>query len=82
MIIEKEEMLASRESKKENTVIELDGVRIGGKDIVVMAGPCAVESEEQIIETAKAVKNAIIFASKDILRKVNMSIENNIGINE
>ena len=52
------EMLASRKLKKENTVIELDGARIGGKEIVVMAGPCAVESEKQIIETAKAVKNA------------------------
>lgn len=57
--MEKEaEMLVSRELKKEDTVIELDGVRIGGEEIIVMAGPCAVESEEQIIETAKAVKNA------------------------
>lgn len=51
-------ILASREFKKKNTVIDLNGVKIGGKKIVVMAGPCAVESEKQIIEIAKAVKNA------------------------
>lgn len=51
--------LASREVKKETSIIEInDTVAIGGKDIIVMAGPCAVESEEQIIEVAQAVKNA------------------------
>ena len=39
-------------------IVDLDGVKIGGKNILVMAGPCAVESEKQILETAKAVKNA------------------------
>ena len=58
MLKKDSEMLASRELKKENTIIELDGVKIGGEEIVVMAGPCAVESENQIIETARAVKNA------------------------
>ncbi|MCG2721163.1 MAG: 3-deoxy-7-phosphoheptulonate synthase [Thermodesulfovibrionales bacterium] len=51
--------LASREVKKETSVIKInDTVAIGGKDIIVMAGPCAVESEEQIIEVARVVKNA------------------------
>ena len=50
--------LASREFKKENTVIEVGGVKIGGKKIVVMAGPCAVESREIVLETAKQVKKA------------------------
>jgi len=50
--------LASREFKKEDTIIEIDDVTIGGKEIAVMAGPCAVEDEERILETAKAVKKA------------------------
>ena len=50
-------LAASKELKK-STVINLNGVKIGGKEIVVMAGPCAVESKKQIVETAKAVKNA------------------------
>ncbi|MDQ7787049.1 MAG: 3-deoxy-7-phosphoheptulonate synthase [Thermodesulfovibrionales bacterium] len=51
--------LASREVKKETSVIRIsDTVAIGDKDIIVMAGPCAVESEEQIIAVAQAVKNA------------------------
>jgi 3-deoxy-7-phosphoheptulonate synthase len=51
--------LASREVKKETSLIKIsDTVTIGGKDIIVIAGPCAVESEEQIIEVATAVKQA------------------------
>lgn len=50
--------LASRDFKPDRTVISLDGVKIGGDEIVVIAGPCAVESREQIIETAYAVKEA------------------------
>ena len=50
--------LASRDFRSENTMIKVDGVKIGGNDIIVMAGPCTVESKEQIIETAKAVKKA------------------------
>ena len=52
--------LASREVKKEKTIVSVrqGGVRIGGTRIVIMAGPCSVESEKQIIETAKAVKAA------------------------
>lgn len=50
--------LVSREWKPENTVVKVDRVEIGGGKPVVMAGPCSVESEEQIIETAKAIKKA------------------------
>ena len=50
--------LASRDLRPENTVIRLNGVRIGGDKVVIMAGPCAVESREQLLETAWAVKEA------------------------
>ncbi len=50
--------LASREFHQENTVIEVGDVRIGGDQIAIMAGPCSVESREQILETARAVKEA------------------------
>ncbi|GIW46998.1 MAG: 3-deoxy-7-phosphoheptulonate synthase [Deltaproteobacteria bacterium] len=50
--------LASREFKPDNTIVKVGNVEIGGNKIVVMAGPCSVENEEQIIETAIAVKNA------------------------
>jgi len=50
--------LASRDFKSEDTVFPIDGRQIGGKTIIVMAGPCAVESKEQIIQTALAVKKA------------------------
>jgi 3-deoxy-7-phosphoheptulonate synthase len=49
----------SREWKSENTVIELaNGTRIGGSEIVLMAGPCSVESEAQILSVAQALKRA------------------------
>ena len=50
--------LCSREVKKEDTVIDVGGVKIGGKHIVVMAGPCSVEGEDQILGIAKDVKAA------------------------
>src|SRR5512140_3138262 len=50
--------LVSREVKEEDTVIDVGGVPLGGKTIAVMAGPCSVESKEQILETAHAVKAA------------------------
>ena len=50
--------LASRESHADDTVIEINGTIIGGKEIVVMAGPCSVESRTQLLETAHAVKEA------------------------
>src|SRR5690349_4314713 len=48
----------SREFKKERSAIRLNGVEIGGEEFVVMAGPCSVESEKQIMETAEAVAAA------------------------
>jgi 3-deoxy-7-phosphoheptulonate synthase len=50
--------LASREFKAEDTVVRVDGVEIGGRRVVVMAGPCAVESEPQLMQVAEAVKAA------------------------
>jgi 3-deoxy-7-phosphoheptulonate synthase len=50
--------LASREVKPTPSIIEVGGVPIGGKTIVVMAGPCSVENREQICQTAKLVKKA------------------------
>ncbi len=49
--------LVSRDFKPENTVISLGDVKIGGADPVIIAGPCAVESEEQILETARLVRS-------------------------
>ena len=48
----------SREFKAERTRIAVNGVEIGGDEFVVMAGPCSVESAEQIMETAEAVAGA------------------------
>lgn len=49
--------LASREFKEENTIVKVNKkVEIGGKKIVVIAGPCAVESKEQIFKIAELVK--------------------------
>ena len=49
---------ASREFLPENTVFPLDGIKVGGDEIVIIAGPCAVESRSQLLETALAVKEA------------------------
>jgi len=50
--------LASRDFHPQDTVVTINGVRIGGGQLVVMAGPCAVESHDQLLETARAVKEA------------------------
>ncbi len=50
--------LASRDFKSEDTVVSVNGVKIGGKRIVVMAGPCAVEGEKQLMAAAMVVKEA------------------------
>ena len=50
--------LASRDFHPHNTVVPINGWRIGDKGVVIIAGPCAVESREQILETAQAVKEA------------------------
>ena len=48
--------LASREFHPRNTVVMVNGVAIGGDEIVIMAGPCAIESEKQLLDTARQVK--------------------------
>jgi len=50
--------LASRSFKTDNTVIVIDDLRIGGDEVIVMAGPCSAESEEQVEASAAAVKRA------------------------
>lgn len=45
--------LISREIRQEDTVIELDDVRIGGKELTIIAGPCSVENQQQIFSTAQ-----------------------------
>lgn len=57
--------LASRETKPEESVIKIaEGIQVGGEKLIVMAGPCSIESQEQILTTARAVKKA----GADILR--------------
>jgi len=48
--------LASREAKDGNTVIRVGDIEIGGTDFIVMAGPCSIESEEQMMESAYIAK--------------------------
>lgn len=48
----------SRKTKPEDTIVNVNGVKVGGSDIVVIAGPCAVESREQLFETARSVKSS------------------------
>lgn len=50
--------LASREFKNENSIVSVGGVDIGSERVVVMAGPCAVESEAQIMEAVKIAKTS------------------------
>jgi 3-deoxy-7-phosphoheptulonate synthase len=50
--------LVSRQIKADRTVVEVGTLKIGGPDVVVMAGPCSVESREQLFATARAVKAA------------------------
>jgi 3-deoxy-7-phosphoheptulonate synthase len=50
--------LVGRDLKRERTVIEADGATIGGNQFMLIAGPCSVESREQIMAIAKAVKKA------------------------
>ncbi|ACZ39303.1 3-deoxy-7-phosphoheptulonate synthase [Sphaerobacter thermophilus] len=56
--ITKRYKLASREFHPDDTVIHVGDVAVGGNEVVVIAGPCSVESEAQIIQTAHAVKAA------------------------
>jgi 3-deoxy-7-phosphoheptulonate synthase len=50
--------LASRDFHPQDTVVKLNGVSIGGPQVIIMAGPCSVESRDQLLETAHAVKEA------------------------
>lgn len=50
--------LASREFRPSDSLVSCGGVEIGGERVVIMAGPCAVESKEQLMEAARAVKNS------------------------
>ncbi|GAX91934.1 3-deoxy-7-phosphoheptulonate synthase [Effusibacillus lacus] len=50
--------LASRDFHPEPTIVDVDGVQIGGGNVVIMAGPCSVESREQLMESACAVREA------------------------
>lgn len=50
--------LAAREFKPKDTVVSIGDVEIGGKELVVMAGPCAVESEAQLKQAVRIVKDA------------------------
>jgi 3-deoxy-7-phosphoheptulonate synthase len=56
VLILKPYKLASRESKEGYTIIPVGDVKIGGPEFVVMAGPCSIESEEQLMESAYIVK--------------------------
>jgi 3-deoxy-7-phosphoheptulonate synthase len=58
ILVSKPYKLASREFHPRDTIVNINGVAIGGNEIVVMAGPCAIESEEQLLATAQAVKAA------------------------
>ena len=49
---------ASRAFKPDDTVVSLGDVRIGGDEVIVMAGPCSAETDEQVMATAAAVKRA------------------------
>jgi chorismate mutase/prephenate dehydratase len=50
--------LGSRGHKQQNTIVEVSGVKIGGDDLVMIAGPCAVESWDQVMAAAKVVKES------------------------
>jgi len=48
---------ANRDSNPEGTIVNVNGVKIGGPEVVIIAGPCAIESSEQLYETARAAKD-------------------------
>src|SRR5678809_80422 len=49
---------ASRAFKPEDTIVQIDDVRIGGDEVIVMAGPCSAETDDQVMASAAAVKRA------------------------
>lgn len=58
VFISKPYKFVSKESRAKKTVLDIGGVKIGGTEAVMMAGPCTVESEEQLMKTAEAVAKA------------------------
>ncbi len=56
--ISKPYKLVSRVFKKEDTVIDVRGVKIGGKNVIVMAGPCSVDTRELVMTNAREIKKA------------------------
>lgn len=56
--VQKRYKMVSRESKPEGTILDIGGVPVGGEKVALMAGPCSVESAEQLFATADAVKAA------------------------
>ncbi|HEV2836622.1 MAG TPA: 3-deoxy-7-phosphoheptulonate synthase [Pyrinomonadaceae bacterium] len=50
--------LVSRQLRQTRTVVDVRGIKVGGDELVVIAGPCSVESEDQLMETARGVKAA------------------------
>ena len=48
--------LVNRAFHPDDTIVDVSGVKVGGGHLALIAGPCSVESEEQVIEIAKAVK--------------------------
>jgi 3-deoxy-7-phosphoheptulonate synthase len=50
--------LAAREFKNENSIVSIDRINIGSKQLAIIAGPCAVESADQLMEAARAVQKA------------------------
>ena len=71
--------LAGRTFRPENTIITVGDVRIGGDEVIVMAGPCSAESEEQVEATTAAVKRAGA-KDRDAIRKAALGIKNFEGI--
>ena len=73
--------LAGVEGRHEPSVIEVGGVKIGGGHFCVVAGPCSVESEEQINVTAKAVKDGGV-SEEEALKFVTLNPAIQLGIDD
>lgn len=58
LVITKPYKFVAREFKPTRSIVDVSGVAIGGDEVVVMAGPCTVESEEQLMQTAEIVSRA------------------------
>lgn len=56
--------LVNRQNNAQDTIIKVNGIEIGANEIIIIAGPCAVENREQLLETAKAIR----LAGANILR--------------